>query len=261
MKTSAAMPVFFFGHGNPLLTATRNAYTTAWAAVGKAIAHPRAVLAVSAHWYVPATRITGSLQPRTIHDFGGFPPELYQIQYPAPGNPELATEIRDMLAPIPVGIDSSFGVDHGTWTVMRHVFPEADVPVVQLSVSQTKPPQFHYDLGQRLRPLREEGVLIVGSGNVVHNLDKYAWEGDSVEPFGWAVRFEKRVKELLASGDDDSLVGYEALGADAMMSAPTPDHYLPFLYALGARVSPDPVTFPVEGIDGGSVSMLAVRFG
>ena len=256
------MPAIFFGHGNPLNALLRNQYTEAWSNIGNSLPRPDAVLCVSAHWYLPGTAVTATAQPRTIHDFGGFPRELYEVNYPAPGSPELARRVRDLLAPILVELDEeSWGLDHGAWSVLCHVFPKADVPVVQLSIDETQPPEFHYELGKRLAPLRDEGVLIVGSGNLVHNLHTYAWGRHNVEPFDWAVRFEELARQLLLKGDDAPLVDYESLGRDALLSAPTPDHYLPLLYVIGSRRTGDEVTFPVEGFDGGSISMLTVLLG
>jgi 4,5-DOPA dioxygenase extradiol len=254
------MPAVFLGHGNPMNAISRNGYTEGWAAFGRSIPRPKAVLAVSAHWYVPTTAVTIAPSPRTIHDFGGFPPELYRVRYPAPGDPALARQVGDLLAPLPVGLDDKWGLDHGTWSVLKHIFPEADIPVVQLSIDERQPPQFHYDLGRRLAPLREEGILVVGSGNIVHNLRLYAW-GEEAPPFDWAARFEKRARELMIEGDQDKLIAYDKLGRDAQLSIPTPDHYLPLLYTLGLRQANEPVSFPVEGIDGGSISMLAVQVG
>jgi len=255
------MPAIFFGHGNPMNALSRNAYTEGWASIGKSIPRPKAVLAVSAHWYLPGTAVTTNIAPRTIHDFGGFPRELYQVEYPAPGSPELARHVKDILSPVQVALDESWGLDHGTWAVLRHVFPDTDIPVVQLSIDETQPPQFHYEIGKRLAPLREEGVLVMGSGNIVHNLHAYAWGNHGVNPFDWAVRFEKHARELLLKDDDDLLIAYEKLGQDALLSIPTPDHYLPLLYVIGARKEGEQVSFPVEGVDGGSVSMLAVQIG
>jgi 4,5-DOPA dioxygenase extradiol len=258
---SDTMPAVFFGHGNPLNALARNEYTEGWAAVGRAVPRPRAVLCVSAHWYVPGTAVTATQAPRTIHDFGGFPRELYEVQYPAPGDPELAARVRDLLAPDNVGLDYRWGLDHGTWSVLRHVFPEADVPVVQLSIDETQAPPFHYELARRLAPLRDEGVLVVGSGNLVHNLHTYAWGRHETGPFDWAVRFEERARRLLLDGEDAPLVAYETMGRDALLAAPTPDHYLPLLYVIALRREGEAVTFPVEGVDGGSISMLSVRVG
>lgn len=255
------MPAIFFGHGNPMNALAENAYTDGWAAIGKSIPRPKAVVAVSAHWYLTATAVSANLAPPTIHDFGGFPSKLFEVEYPAPGSPDLATRVRDLLTPAGARLDESWGLDHGTWSVLSHVFPAADIPVVQLSIDKTKPPQFHYEIGARLAPLRDEGVLIVGSGNIVHNLRSYAWGKEGVAPYDWAVRFERRARELLADGRDDLLVDYETMGQDAMLSIPTPDHYLPFLYVIGLRREGEKIDFPVEGVDGGSVSMLAVRIG
>jgi 4,5-DOPA dioxygenase extradiol len=258
---SNRMPAVFFGHGNPLNALQRNDWTEGWAALGRSIPRPKAVVCVSAHWYLPATLVTAQERPRTIHDFGGFPRELYEVKYPAPGSPETAARVRDLLAPVPVGLDDGWGLDHGAWSVLCHVFPGADVPVVQLSIDETQPARFHYELAARLAPLRDEGVLVLGSGNLVHNLHTYAWGRQKVEPFDWAVRFEERARGLLEAGDHGPLVDYEALGGDARLSAPTPDHYLPLLYVIALRRGDDEVSFPVEGFDGGSVSMLTIRVG
>ena len=258
---SGTMPAIFFGHGNPMNAVSSNMYTKAWRAMGERTPRPQAILSISAHWYVPGTGVTVSTAPRTIHDFGGFPRELYAVRYPAPGDPALARRVQRMLAPLPVVLDDSWGLDHGTWSVLKHVYPEADVPVVQLSIDETQPASFHYDIGQKLAPLRAEGVLIVGSGNLVHNLHAYAWGAHSPDPYDWAVRFEQEARGFLLTGENQKLIDYESLGRDALLSIPTPDHYLPLLYVLGARQAGDLVTFPVEGIDGGSVSMLAVRVG
>lgn len=255
------MPTIFFGHGNPMNALLANAWTQGWAAIGATIARPKAIVSVSAHWYVPKTAVTAMQAPRTIHDFGGFPRELFQCQYPAPGEPGLAQRIQRILSPLDVGLDESWGLDHGTWSVLCHVFPQADVPVVQLSIDESKPAAFHYELGQRLRPLRDDGILVMGSGDIVHNLHAYAWGKHPAEPHDWALRFEGKARELIVAGTHDPLIDFESLGKDALLSVPTPDHYLPLLYVLGASTKGEQVTFPVEGIDGGSVSMLSVQFG
>ena len=255
------MPTIFFGHGNPLNALLSNGYTEGWAAIGARIPRPKAILCVSAHWYLPGTAVTAMAAPRTIHDFGGFPRELYEVEYPAPGDPGVAERVRSLLAPLPVRLDERWGLDHGTWSVLRHVFPDADIPVLQLSIDETQPAEFHYETGRRLAPLRDEGVLVIGSGNIVHNLHTYAWGRHAVEPLDWAVRFETRARQLLLEGDDLPLVSYETLGRDAQLSAPTPDHYLPLLYVIALRRPSEQVTFPVEGFDGGSVSMLTVCIG
>ncbi len=255
------LPTIFFGHGNPMNALEQNAYTAAWTALGQSFARPKAILSISAHWFVSGMGVTVSTAPRTIHDFGGFPQALYQVQYPAPGAPWLARRVQSLLAPLPVTLDESWGLDHGTWSVLRHVYPQADVPVVQLSIDARQPAAFHFDLGQRLAPLRQEGVLIVGSGNLVHNLGAYAWGAAQPEPYDWAMRFEAEARQRMQAGEMPSLIQYERLGADAQLSIPTPDHYLPLLYVLGAQQSQDGIAFPVEGFDGGSVSMLAVQVG
>lgn len=252
------MPVIFFGHGNPMNALLDNEYSRGWAAVAAGLPRPKAVLAISAHWYIPATRVTAMPDPQTIHDFGGFPPELYRIQYPAPGDPRLAMHIRELLLPLAVLPDESWGLDHGTWSVLCRVFPRADVPVVQLSIDKTQPAEFHYQIGKRLLPLREKGVLIIGSGNLVHNLHAYAWGRPNVQALDWAVRFEAKTRELLIAKEDAPLIDYASRGHDALLAVPTPDHYLPLLYVIALRQDGDQVRFPVEGFDGGSVSMLTV---
>ena len=240
---------------------TENTYTAAWAAIGRSMPRPKAVLMVSAHWYIPHCAVTANLHPPTIHDFGGFPEELYRVEYPAPGSIELAKRVQTLLAPVPVTLDEGWGLDHGTWTVLKHVFPDADVPVVQLSIDRTQPPAFHYQLGKRLMALREKGVLVAGSGNIVHNLSTYAWGQPKFPAYDWAERFEAHVRQSVSRGDDGLLVDYLAFGRDAVLSAPTPEHFLPLLYILGLRRADDRVSFPVEGMEGGSISMLAVQLG
>lgn len=254
------MPAVFFGHGNPMNALSRNRYTEAWAELGRTIPRPKAILAISAHWYVPRTGVTVSTAPETLHDFGGFPRELYDVQYAAPGDPELAHRVRQLLAPVAVTLDESWGLDHGTWSVLCHAYPRADIPVVELSIDETQPPSFHYAIGERLAPLRQEGVLIAGSGNVVHNLRAYAW-GRDAEPYDWAVRFEQEVRDRILSGDARALIAYESLGPDAMLSIPTPEHFLPLLYVLAACQPSAAPSFPVAGVEGGSLSMLAVKLG
>jgi 4,5-DOPA dioxygenase extradiol len=240
---------------------THNSYTEAWRRIGAEKPKPKAILSISAHWYVPETGVTVMTAPRTIHDFEEFPPELYQVQYPAPGDPALARRVQHLLAPLDVKLDNSWGLDHGTWSVLRHVYPAADIPVVQLSIDETKPASFHFEIGKKLAPLREEGVLIVGSGNLVHNLHTYAWGRHPRDPYDWAVRFESAAKDIMLAGDYKPLVNYDMLGSDAALSIPTPDHYLPLLYVLAARQSNESIRFPVEGVDGGSISMLSVQIG
>jgi 4,5-DOPA dioxygenase extradiol len=255
------MPAVFFGHGNPMNALHENAWTRSWAALGAALPRPKAILCVSAHWYVPGTAVTAITMPRTIHDFGGFPRELHEVQYPAPGSAELAANIADLLAPAEVAQDRSWGLDHGTWSVLVHVYPKADVPVVQLSIDETKPARWHYELARKLAPLRDQDVLIMGSGNLVHNLHAYSWGNRSAEPYDWVLRFEAMARKALSAAEFAPLVDYQSLGRDAMLAAPTPDHYLPLLYVLAQHEVGEPISFPVEGFDGGSISMLAVQLG
>lgn len=258
---ASRLPAIFFGHGNPMNALARNSFTEAWRRIGLETPRPKAILAISAHWFIPKTALTIAPAPRTIHDFGGFPQELFQVQYPAPGDPSLARRIQKILAPLEVSLDTAWGFDHGTWSVLKHVYPEADIPVVQLSIDETKPAEFHFAVGKKLTTLRDEGVLIVGSGNLVHNLEAYAWGSHPRGPYDWAVRFEAAAKEMISSGDTKPLVNYESLGKDAALSIPTPEHFLPLLYVLGSGHDGEPVRFPVEGIDGGSISMLSVQIG
>ena len=256
------MPSIFFGHGNPMIALQRNTYSLRWEAIAATLPRPRAILCISAHWYVQRAAVTISTAPRTIHDFGGFPPELYQVEYPAPGDPALAARVQSLLAPLPVASDDNWGLDHGTWSVLCHAYPQADIPVVQLSIDATQPPAFHFDIGRRLAPLREEGVLILGSGNLVHNLRAYAWGDQHAAPYDWAVSFESRVRESLLAEDTSPLLDYQhKLGQEALLSVPTPEHYLPLLYVIGTRNSAESISFPVEGVDGRSISMLAVQVG
>jgi 4,5-DOPA dioxygenase extradiol len=261
MANNPRMPAVFFGHGNPMNAIQQNAWTEAWSALGTRLPRPKAILCVSAHWYMAGTAVTAMERPRTIHDFGGFPRELYEIEYPAPGDAGLARRVAELLAPVPVVQDRGWGLDHGTWSVLTHVYPQADIPVVQLSIDETKPASWHYETAKKLAPLRDEGVLIAGSGNLVHNLHAYSWGRHPVEPYDWAVRFETMAREALGRANFAPLVAYETLGEDAMLSAPTPDHYLPLLYVLAQHHPGETLSFPVEGFDGGSISMLAVRAG
>ena len=238
-----------------------NTYTESWQKFGQSIPRPKAILAISAHWYGPDMAVSGNTSPETIHDFYGFPRELFEYTWPAPGSPELALRVQKLLQPLDVHFDEHRGLDHGTWAVLCHVFPDADIPVVQLSVDERKPPEFHYQIGRLLQPLRDEGVLIVGSGNIVHNLRAYVWEDKKVQPFEWALRFESATRKLMLEGKDRELAEYLRLGKDARLSVPSPDHFLPLLYVLGLRKEHEQVSFPVEGIEGGALSMLSVRIG
>lgn len=255
------MPAVFFGHGNPMNAIQSNTYTESWARFAESIPRPKAILTISAHWYVSETAVSGSAFPETIHDFYGFPRELFEVTWPALGSPELAERVQKLLQPLGVRFDAHRGLDHGTWAVLCHVFPDADIPVVQLSIDERKPAEFHYELGKLLQPLRDEGVLIVGSGNIVHNLRAYAWDNEKIAPFDWALRFESAARKLMLEGKDRELADYTSMGEDARLSVPSPDHYLPLLYILGLRREHEQVSFPVEGIEGGALSMLSVCIG
>jgi 4,5-DOPA dioxygenase extradiol len=258
MQNESRMPVVFFGHGSPMNTLERNRYTEAWRKIGESIPTPKAILCVSAHWYTEGTAVTAMSRPRTIHDFYGFPQALFDVQYPAPGSPEIAERVRELLTPIDVALDESWGLDHGTWSVLKHAYPKANVPVLQLSIDGTRPAQFHYDIARRLAPLRDERILIAGSGNVVHNLRLMR---PGAQALDWAVRFNERVRAALASRDHRTLVEFEKLGSDARLSVPTPEHYLPLLYIAGLQGADESMSFPVDGYDLGSVSMLTAAAG
>jgi 4,5-DOPA dioxygenase extradiol len=254
------MPVIFFGHGSPMNTLARNQYTAAWRKLGAAVPKPKAILAISAHWFTRGTAVTAMARPKTIHDFGGFPQALFDVQYPAPGDPGLAARVCDLLAPMSVHLDQSWGLDHGTWSVLAHAFPDADIPVVQLSMDGTQPPRFHYKLGRQLAPLRDEEVLIVGSGNVVHNL-MLMRRDEAVPAFDWAKRFNEMVRAALASGDHQALIEFERMGEDARLSVPTPEHYLPLLYIAGLQAEGETMAFIVDGYEAGSLGMLTAAAG
>jgi 4,5-DOPA dioxygenase extradiol len=254
------MPALFVGHGSPMNALQHNRYTDAWAALGRSLPRPAAVLAISAHWYVSGTAVTGMAQPRTIHDFGGFPPQLYAVQYPAPGDPALAQRVVELLGADTVQIDQRWGLDHGSWSVLVHIFPAADVPILQLSIDARLGANECLQLGTRLRALRDEGVLIVGSGNVVHNLGRINWQ-DNAPAFDWAQEFEDTVRAHLQRGDYHALASPQTLGATAQLSIPTPEHYLPLLYVLGAAHPEETCSIPVAGIELGSISMMSVQVG
>jgi len=258
-RKGARMPVVFFGHGSPMNTLEHNQYTEVWRRLGESIPTPQAILCVSAHWYTEGTAVTAMSRPKTIHDFYGFPQALFDVQYPAPGEPKLASRVRELLAPLEVGLDESWGLDHGTWSVLKHAYPKADVPVIQLSIDGRQGPRFHYDTGRRLAALRDEGTLVVGSGNVVHNLRLMKRGGG--QAFDWAVRFNEKIREALASRDHDTLVDFAKLGEDARLSVPTPEHYLPLLYIAGLQGADETMSFPVDGYDLGSISMLTAAAG
>jgi 4,5-DOPA dioxygenase extradiol len=253
------MPAVFIGHGSPMNAIEDTPYSRAWAALGASLPRPSSIVVVSAHWYVRGTAVTAMPRPKTIHDFGNFPRRLHEMQYPAPGNPALAEEIAASLAPIGVRLDTQWGLDHGAWSVLVHMYPQADVPVVQLSVDETKTPQQHLELGARLAPLRERGILVIATGNVVHNLQYM--DPRRKDPYDWAVRFDGYVRSALEARDDASLVSYER-HPDAALAAPDADHFLPLLYIAGIRGADDPLRFVIDGgLDMGAISMRAFQVG
>lgn len=262
-ETDVKMPVLFIGHGSPMNGIEDNAFSKTWAKLGAEIPKPKAVLVVSAHWLTNGTHITAMEAPKTIHDFGGFPQALFDVQYPAPGNPELALETSKLITSTSVGLDHDWGLDHGTWTVVRHMYPNADIPVLQLSIDYSKPPQYHYELAKELAALRKKGVLIIGSGNMVHNLRMVAWDKLNEPEFGydWAQEINQVFKEKIVAGDVQSLIQYERLGSAAKLAIPTPDHYYPLLYTLGLQDKTDAIDFFNDKAVGGSLTMTSVRIG
>lgn len=260
-STKQNMPALFIGHGSPMNAIEETGYSEAWREAAVSIPKPKAILCISAHWETEGTFVTAMTRPKTIHDFYGFPEELYKVQYPAPGSPGLAERVRSLVSSTAVRLDDgySWGLDHGAWSVLRRMYPEADIPTVQLSLDRTQHPRFHYDLGAELAELRGEGVLIVGSGNIVHNLRLLQW--DAREPYPWAAEFDRTAAELILAGEHDRLVAYPALGESARLSIPTNEHYLPLLYILALQQPSEPVSFFAEGVPLGSISMRSVRIG
>lgn len=256
------MPVLFVGHGSPMNGIEDNAASRSWEKLGQEIPVPKAVLVVSAHWYTKGTKITAMTAPPTIHDFGGFPKELFAVQYPAPGDPKLAAETKCLIHTVPVELDHEWGLDHGAWTILRRMYPKANIPILQLSIDYSKEPQFHYDLAKELAPLRRKGVLILGSGNMVHNLRMVDWNMIHTDKgFDWAYQINDRFKQLITEKDHKALVQYEKLGREAQLAIPTPDHYLPLLYTLGLQTGRDGVSFFNDYATGGSLTMTSVRIG
>lgn len=261
-ELSSKLPVIFFGHGSPMYAIEPNEHTAAWGKLGKALQKPKAILAISAHWLTRGVWLTAMKSPPTIHDFGGFPDALFQEQYPAPGSPELAKRVAELIAPItPATLEEDeWGLDHGTWSVLKYVFPNADIPVVQMSINAQLSDQEHVDLAKALKPLRDEGVLIVASGNVVHNLRTINWQEDA-KPLHWASQFNNFFKEHLTAHDWPALINWREAGDMAHMSIPSPDHYWPLLYILGAGNIDEPIQIVTDGIELGSISMLSFSIG
>jgi 4,5-DOPA dioxygenase extradiol len=254
------MPALFVGHGSPMNAIEDNAFSRAWINESKTLPRPNAILCISAHWETSGTLITAMERPRTIHDFGGFPHALYEKAYPAPGSPDLAQLTQEIVQKPPVNLDRAWGLDHGTWSVLCRMFPDADIPVAQLSLDQTQAPDFHYALGKALRSLRHKGVLIVGSGNIVHNLRLATWRDDS-EGFDWAIEFDETIKQLILSGNHDPIIQYPTLGKAAQLAVPTNEHYLPLLYTLALQDQAEPIRFFADQMTFGSLSMRSIRVG
>lgn len=254
----ARMPCVFLGHGTPMNVLADNTFTRTWQRLGRELPRPKAILAVSAHWCTHGVGVTAMPRPPTIHDFGGFPRAMFEMQYPAPGDPRLAARVAELLAPLEVVQDETWGFDHGAWSVLCKAYPAADIPVVQLSIDMCRPPAYHLEVGQRLAPLRDEGVLILGSGNVVHNLMLHR-RGEEFA-YDWAVRFNDHVRERLMARDYPALAAYETFGEASALSAPSPEHYYPLLYVAGAAQDDAP-RVEIDAVLGGSISMLSVSFG
>lgn len=253
------MPVLFIGHGSPMNGIEDNEFSERWKQMAKEIPTPAAVLVISAHWFTKGTHVTSMDFPKTIHDFGGFPQALFDVQYPAPGNPVLAMETANLIHSTQVELDHDWGLDHGAWTVVRRMYPEANIPVLQLSIDYTKPPSYHYEIGKELNELRKKGVLIIGSGNMVHNLRMISWDRlHENYGFDWALAMNDTFKHLILSGDVRRLINYESLGAEARLAIPTPEHYLPLLYSLGLKGSNDEVSFFNDKPVAGSLTMTSV---
>jgi len=254
------MPVLFLGHGSPMNAIELNEFSMGWRSIGKTLPAPKAVLCISAHWETRGTFVTTMERPRTIHDFGGFPQELYDVQYPAPGSPALAGSIRDQVIDTEIGLDDSWGLDHGAWSVIRHLYPEANIPVIQLSLDYSQPPQYHYKLAGELASLRDKGVLIVGSGNIVHNLRTINWNNPE-GGYDWAIETDAKVRKLIDDRDHQSLIDYKKAGRVFEQSIPTPEHFLPLLYILGLQGKNEEASFYNCKTIMGSISMTSVKIG
>ncbi|MCA9482250.1 MAG: 4,5-DOPA dioxygenase extradiol [Nitrospina sp.] len=251
------MPALFLGHGSPMNVIEHNRFSSSWKILGRCLPRPRAILCVSAHWVTAGTRVTAMEMPRTVHDFANFPQALYDIQYPAPGSPALAKRIQSQTRLTRIDLEFDRGLDHGTWGVLAPMYPAADIPVLQFSLDGGLPPKTHFAIGQELRWLRDEGVLILGSGNIVHNLGRLDPAAEA-EPADWAVEFDEAVKQCLLEGDHQKILDYESLGEIARLSVPTPEHFLPLLYIMALQREEERVTFPVEGIAHQGISMRSV---
>lgn len=263
LETDQKMPVLFIGHGSPMNAIEDNEFSNRWQQMGQEIPKPRAVVVVSAHWLTQGTAVTAMSQPKTIHDFGGFPQALFDVQYPAPGDPNLATEIQKLVTNPSVVLDHDWGLDHGTWSVVKHMYPKTDIPVLQLSIDYHKPAKYHYELAKQLLSLRKKGVLIIGSGNMVHNLRMVAWNKLSEPEFGydWALEMNAIFKQKISTRNHVDLIAYEKLSKAASLAIPTPDHYYPLLYILALQTDTDAVEFFNDKAVGGSLTMTSVKIG
>jgi 4,5-DOPA dioxygenase extradiol len=261
-ETETKMPVLFIGHGSPMNGIEDNSFTQYWKKLATEIEQPKAVLCVSAHWLTQGTFITAMEKPPTIHDFGGFPQALFDVEYGAPGEPKLAKETAELFKTTTVGLDHEWGMDHGTWTILRHMYPDATIPVLQLSIDYNKAPQYHYDLAKNLQALRKKGVLIMGSGNMVHNLGMVAWDKLN-EPFGydWTIEMNTIFKQKIEANDHSALIAYEKLNVAAKLAIPTPDHYYPLLYTLALKEEKDAISFFNDEPLAGSLTMTSVKIG
>jgi 4,5-DOPA dioxygenase extradiol len=259
----AKMPVLFVGHGSPMYAIEENEFVKTWRKLGEELPNPKAILAVSAHWETRGTKVTSMQNPGTIHDFGGFPQALYNIQYPAPGSPELAMETIQSIKKDIIQPDDKWGLDHGTWSVLRRIYPDASIPVVQMSLDYNKSPQQHYELAKELSFLRKKGVLIIGSGNIVHNLRLVSWDKPDDESYGhdWAIEANELIKKLISEGNHEALINYKSLGSEVQLAAPTPDHFLPLLYALALKEQDEQISFFNDKAVMGSLTMTSVRIG
>ena len=257
LKNSETMPVLFVGHGNPMNAITQNEFTDGWRLTGEALPKPSAIICISAHWETNGTFVTAMEEPKTIHDFYGFPPALFDVQYPAPGSPQLATEMKDTITKTLVELDHKWGLDHGCWSVVKKMFPSADIPVIELSLDYTKPSQWHYELAGELSFLRRRGALIIGSGNMVHNLRLLNWQGTG--GFEWAIEANEKIKNLISNNEHQQLIHYNSLGKDIQLAVPTPEHFLPLLYVLGLKDEKDSVSFFNDKTELGSISMTSLK--
>lgn len=257
------LPVLFIGHGSPMNGIEDNEFSQTWAKMGKEVTRPKAVIVVSAHWLTRGTHVTAMEEPKTIHDFGGFPQALFDVEYPAKGSPELAKETAKLITSTDVGLDHDWGLDHGTWTVVRHMYPDADIPVLQLSIDYGKPAEYHYNLAKQLSTLRKKGVLIIGSGNMVHNLRMIDWRKLNEPNYGfdWAIEMNDIFKYKIQGGDHKALMEYEKLSKSAKLAIPTPDHYYPLMYILGLQDNKDELSFFNDKLVGGSLNMTSVKIG